>query len=116
VSPTDMVQSSLWAAKKAAKSASEIRTTPLIRCTGRAPDLIQRRTLRVETSRQSATSLILKKRGAERAARRVIDHGPLLFWPGIGHATPKNRSSDGTLINLRAPIFVHSISPLFILL
>jgi hypothetical protein len=68
------------------------------------------------TSRQSATSLILKKRGAERAARRVIDHGPLLFWPGIGHATPKNRSSDGTLINLRAPIFVHSISPLFILL
>jgi hypothetical protein len=33
-----------------------------------------------------------------------------------GHSTPKNRSSDGTLINLRAPIFVHSISSLFILL
>ena len=82
---------------------------------GRAPDLI-RAARSASTSRQSATSLILKKRGAERAARRVIDHGPLLFWPGIGHTTPKSRSSDGTLINLRAPIFVHSISPLFILL
>ena len=33
-----------------------------------------------------------------------------------GHPTPKSRSNDDTLINLRAPIFVHSISPLFILL
>src|SRR5437016_3438265 len=34
------------------------------------------------------------------------------FLVGIGHANPKSRSRDGTLINLRAPIFVHSISPL----
>jgi hypothetical protein len=35
---------------------------------------------------------------------------------GIAHVTPKSRSSDFTLINRRALTFVHSISPLFILL
>jgi hypothetical protein len=63
VSPADMVQSSRLAAKKAAKSSSEIRTIPLIRCATRSLSAIQRRTVREETSRQFATSLMVKKRG-----------------------------------------------------
>jgi hypothetical protein len=94
-------------AKKAAKSVSAMRGRLPIRCTGRAPDLIQRRTVRGSTLRQVAMSLIVRKRGKAAAAA---------FPTVIGHATPKSRSSDGTLINRRAPIFVHSISPLFILL
>jgi hypothetical protein len=35
---------------------------------------------------------------------------------GIGQAIFKSRSSDGTFISRLEPIFVHSISPLFILL
>ena len=104
----DVVPASRRTAKKAVKSSSETRTIPSIECTGRAPDLIQRRTVRVETLSASATWVIVRKRS--EAAEIVA------FLAGIGHATPRRRSSDGTLINLRAPIFVHSISPLFILL
>jgi hypothetical protein len=56
-------QSPRRAAKNAAKSASEIRTTPLIRYATRSLSAIQRLTVRQETSRQFAMSLMVKKRG-----------------------------------------------------
>src|SRR5262249_36308589 len=40
----------------------------------------------------------------------------LTVLAGICNARPKSRSSDGTFISRLEPIFVHSISPLFILL
>jgi hypothetical protein len=58
-----MVPTDRRTAKKAAKSASEMRGRLPIRWTGRAPDLIQRRTVRGSTLRQVAMSLIVRKRG-----------------------------------------------------
>src|SRR5262249_49930136 len=56
-----VAQASRRSARKAAKSASEMRTRPPIRWTGRARALIQRRTVRSHTLRRSATSAIVKK-------------------------------------------------------
>ena len=85
-----------------------MRTMLPSRWTERTPDLIQRRTVRTETLRALATSAMVTKRGGLA--------GCVSFPAAMGHPTPRRRSSDGTLISLRAPTFVHSISPLFILL
>jgi hypothetical protein len=55
---------SRWVAMNAMASASEMRTALPNRWIRRAPVLIQRRTVRDETSRKFATSPIVKKRGS----------------------------------------------------
>jgi hypothetical protein len=55
---------SRWVAMNARTSASEMRTALPNRWIRRAPVLIQRRTVRDETSRKFATSPIVKKRGS----------------------------------------------------
>jgi hypothetical protein len=49
-----------FAARKAARSAPEIRTRRPSRCTGGAPESMRRRTVRDETLNVSATSSIVK--------------------------------------------------------
>ena len=59
-------------ARKAARSASEMRTVRPIRWTPSTPEAIQRRTVRVATLRRSATSRMVWKRSAAEAFRAAF--------------------------------------------
>jgi hypothetical protein len=65
------IQASRCVAKKAARSAFEILTSRPGRCAGSNFESIQRRTVRSQTLRRSATSRMVWKRGAAEACALV---------------------------------------------
>ncbi len=86
-----------WAAKNTAISASEIRTERPRRCTGKAPESMSLRTLRVDVLKRSATSLIVRSFGSVGFDARLFRRSEIWCFIFVSLDSRRMRSSSGSL-------------------